>query len=197
MADAGGVLLAGLAPFRANRRPGLAGGRIPGEPPFGGAEGPPVWLESVLRLAMHALWAGAAAAGGAQLTPHLVGGAGYAQEEPPHVARMVRRLESLLAELEGPHAHGGGCHFVPPGWAPWAGAAAAFIGLCYLLWLCARCLWERNSVGGRARALFELALALEHGGDEAAAQMGAVAGVGVQVVHDWHAAWKVAWRGPG
>ena len=42
---------------------------MPGEPPFGGPDRAPVWLESVLRLAMHALWAGAAAAGAAPAPP--------------------------------------------------------------------------------------------------------------------------------
>ena len=197
MAEPGGAMLAGLAPFRANRRPGFAGGRLPGEPPFGAVESPPVWLESILRMAVQALWAAAAAAGGAQITPHLVGGAGYAQEEPPHVARMVRRLETLLAELESPHANGRGRHALLPEWTLWAGAAAALSACCGLLWLSAWCFWERRSVGGRARALLDLALALEHGGDEAAEDMAAVAGVGAQNVREWHAAWRVAWRGPG
>jgi hypothetical protein len=43
----------------------------------------------------------------------------------------------------------------------------------------------------------ELSLALDHGGDEAAEQMAEAAGVDTRSVHEWHAAWKTAWRGPG
>ena len=150
-----------------------------------------------MRLALHALWAGAAAAGGAQLTPHLVGGARYAQEEPPHVARMVRRLETLLAEVEAGGANAAREAATPQRWEQYAGAAAALVGLCVILWQAAKRLYEGNTVGGRARALMELSLALDSGGEEVAEQMAAAAGVDARSVYDWHAAWKAAWRGPG
>ena len=170
---------------------------MPGEPPFGGPDRAPVWLESFMRLALHALWAGAAAAGGAQLTPHLVGGAAYAQEEPPHVARMVRRLETLLAEVEAGGANASRGVATVQGWVQYAGVAAALVGLCIILWQVAKRLYEGNTVGGRARALMALSLALDHGGEKAAVQMAAAAGVDTRSVYDWHAAWKAAWRGPG
>ena len=190
-------LASGLAPFRANRRPGPPAGRGPGEPPYGGADHAPIWLESLMRLLLHALWAAAAAAGGAQLTPHLVGGANNAQEEPPQVARMVHRLEALLAVAEaggaGSRAEARGLQ----GWEQVAGPAAAIACLGLILWQAAVRLSRSNTIGARARALMELSIALEQGGDNAAERMAEAAGVSTRAVYDWHAAWKVAWRGPG
>ena len=188
--------IAGLAPFRVNRRPGLPGGRAPGEPPFGGADHAPVWLESFLRLAMHALWAAAAAAGGSQLTPALVGGAGAYAADQPQVARMVERLEALIAAAED----GGGLgRAAVADLRVWAHAAMVLGVLAITgigLWRVGGWL-TRNSIGARARALMELSVVLEQGGEDAAAHMAQAAGVSEQEVYDWHAAWKAAWRGPG
>ena len=196
----GAVALAGigpvLAPFR-NRR-AVAGGRPPGEPPFGGAERAPIWLESVIRLLLHAIWAAAAAAGGAQLSPHLVGGAVGEREtaEPPQVARMLERVDALLAVAEAGMA-GRAEERATVQWGAIAAAAVAAASLCLLGWYAALQACRSNSLGGRARALMELSIALDQGGAQAAEQMAAAAGVDAKAVYGWHAAWKTAWRGPG
>ena len=56
---AAGVAIAGLAPVRANRRPGAPGGSLPGEGPCAAAPQAPAWLEAISRLALHIIWAAA------------------------------------------------------------------------------------------------------------------------------------------
>ena len=187
MGDPGGAVLAGLAPFRVNRRPGFAaGGRAPGEPPYGAAERAPVWLESILRLLLHALWAGAAAAGGAQIAPHVVGGAAHEVQEPPQVARMLQRLEAVLAEAERERGGRGASEDLwrLAGWEPMAAMAAMLVCLIYAVCKLAGSLYAANTVGGRARALMDLSLALDHGGAEAAEQLAEAAGVAPRAVYD-------------
>ena len=42
----GAAVIAGLAPFRRNRRPGFAGN--PGEAPWGAPPDAPIWLEAAI-----------------------------------------------------------------------------------------------------------------------------------------------------
>ena len=200
MADPGAAVLAGLAPFRANRRPGFAaGGRLPGEPPYGAADRAPAWMESLIRLALHALWAGAAAAGGAQIMPRDVGGAPHEVQESPQVARMLQRLEAVLAEVQRDAGKLDGTQSMWT-YVKWESAtvmAASLLCLLYIAYKFSRRLYAANTVGGRARILMDLSVALDRGGHGAAEQLAEAAGVPPKAVHDWQAAWKLAWRGPG
>ena len=87
--------------------------------------------------------------------------------------------------------------WVPAGWEPVAAAAAIFLCFMYAVCKLVGRLYAANTVGGRARTLMELSLALDHGGPEAAEQFADAAGVAPRSVYEWHAAWKIAWRGPG
>ena len=78
-----------------------------------------------------------------------------------------------------------------------AAMAAILVCLIYAACKVVGRLYAANTVGGRARALMDLSLALDHGGAEAAEQLAEAAGVAPRAVYDWHAAWKIAWRGPG
>ena len=182
MDGAAAAALAGLAPFRANRRPGLHGGGVPGEGPFGAAPHAPVWMEAAIRLVLHAFWAAAAAAGGAQIAPASVGGEGGSSAEdalPPRVDRLLDKVDALLREREG-------------GW--WATAAAeastwpaVLLAAVAVLGAAVACTLrygrsQRWTVADqRARALRELVEALEQEGDAAAERMARAAGVFVSV----------------
>ena len=82
-------------------------------------------------------------------------------------------------------------------WEPVAVVAAALLCLLYIAYKLSRCLHAANTVGGRARILMDLSVALDRGGPGAAEQLAEAAGVPPKAVHDWQAAWKLAWRGPG
>jgi vitamin B12 transporter len=65
--------------------------------PDGPGVPPPEWIVALVRFALQAVWAAAAAGGGAQIAPEIVGGAGaiLAAADPPRVASMVERIEVL------------------------------------------------------------------------------------------------------
>ena len=112
---------------------------------------------------------------------------------------MLQRLEAVLAEAQreagGRDASQGA--WVPAGWEPMAAVAAIFLCLMYAACKLVGRLYAANTVGGRARILMDLSLALDRGGHDAAEQLAEAAGVAPNAVYDWQAAWKHAWRGPG
>ena len=118
-------------------------------------------------------------------------------EEPPQVARMVARIDALLAVVESNAADSAAERTASLQWGAVAAMAVAAACACVLGWLAVSQIYRCNSIGGRARALMELSIALDNGGKQAAEQMADAAGVRAEVVHAWHAAWKAAWRGPG
>ena len=190
MDPAAGAALAGLAPFRADRRPGYAG--APGEAPWGAPPVAPVWLEALIRFALQAAWAAAAAAGGAQLTLEMVGGDGGGERSLPHrVARAMEKLEALVEQHERSAAAAGA--------GLWAGVAISVCGglaVAGWLWLSWPTVQPHAREDVRARTLLELAEAVDQEGDEAIRRIASAAGTDAEVVRAWHVAWCTAWRGP-
>ena len=77
--------------------------------------------------------------------------------------------------------------------AAMVGAAAA-TAAC----VCRHRMWQPGGGAEQsARALRELAEALDQDGDAGAERMARAGGVSVEAVREWHAAWKLAWKGPG
>ena len=112
---------------------------------------------------------------------------------------MLQRLDALLAQVQADAGARSADQSLrmPAGWEPVAAAAVILVCLIYAVCKLASSLYAANSVGGRARTLMDLSNALDQGGSEAAVQLADAAGVAPRTVYEWHAAWKIAWRGPG